>query len=53
MKDRFPVRADLVAVVTNEQQRNPQTAMPPFGLNRILTAAEIEKIDEISGESIT
>jgi len=44
MKARFPVRADLVAVLTNEQTRNPQTAMPPFGRNRILTPAEIEKI---------
>jgi sulfur-oxidizing protein SoxX len=44
MKTRFPVRADLVAVLVNEQTRNPQTAMPPFGRNRILTAPEIEKI---------
>jgi len=44
MKDRFPNRADLVAILTNEQTRNPQTVMPPFGRNQILTSAEIEKI---------
>ena len=44
MKTRFPNRADLVAVVSNEQVRNPQTVMPPFLKNHLLTAAEIEKI---------
>jgi sulfur-oxidizing protein SoxX len=44
MKSRFPNRADLVAVVSNEQARNPQTVMPPFLKNHLLTAAEIEKI---------
>ena len=44
MRERFQKRADLVAIVTNEQSRNPQTVMPPFGANRILTPDEIEKI---------
>ena len=44
MKERFPNRADLVAILTNEQSRNPQTVMPPFGANRILTPQEIEKV---------
>ena len=44
MRKRFPNRADLVAVLVNEETRNPQTAMPPFGVNRILTPAEIENV---------
>ena len=44
MKERFPNRADLVAILTNEQSRNPLTAMPPFGVNRILTPQEIEQV---------
>jgi len=44
MKARFPNRADLVAILTNEEARNPQTMMPPFGRNQILTADEINKI---------
>lgn len=44
MKARFPDRADLVAILTNEEARNPQTIMPPFGRNQILDAHEIEQI---------
>jgi sulfur-oxidizing protein SoxX len=44
MKARFPDRADLVAILTNEEARNPQTMMPLFGRNHILTADEISKI---------
>ncbi len=44
MKSRYPNRADLVAVVSNEQGRNPQTVMPPFLKNHLLTATEIDKI---------
>lgn len=44
MKSRFPNRADLVAILTNEEARNPQTMMPPFGRNQILDAAEINHI---------
>ncbi len=44
MKARFPNRADLVAILTNEEARNPQTIMPPFGRNLILDANEIEQI---------
>ena len=43
-KARFPNRADLVAILTNEEARNPQTMMPPFGRNQILDADEINKI---------
>jgi L-cysteine S-thiosulfotransferase len=44
MKTRFPDRKELVAIVFDETKRNPQTAMPPFGRNLILTDGEIEAI---------
>jgi len=44
LKTRFPNRSDLVAILDNEEARNPQTAMPSFGRNRVLTAPEIQKI---------
>jgi sulfur-oxidizing protein SoxX len=44
MKARFPDRKDLVAIVTDETKRNPQTVMPPFKRNLILTDQEIESI---------
>ena len=33
-----------VAIVTDETKRNPQTVMPPFGRNRILTEQEINAV---------
>jgi L-cysteine S-thiosulfotransferase len=44
IKSKFPDRNDLVAIVTDETRRNPQTVMPPFGRNRILTEQEIGAI---------
>jgi sulfur-oxidizing protein SoxX len=44
VKKRFPDRAELVAILNDETKRNPQTPMPAFGRNAILTADEIEKI---------
>jgi sulfur-oxidizing protein SoxX len=44
MKARFPDRKELVAIVFDETKRNPQTVMPPFGRNLILTDGEIEAI---------
>jgi sulfur-oxidizing protein SoxX len=44
MKTRFPDRKDLTAIVFDETRRNPQTVMPPFGRNLILTSAEIDAI---------
>lgn len=44
MKARFPNRADLVAILKNEQERNPQTVMPLFGRNLILDDREINQI---------
>jgi sulfur-oxidizing protein SoxX len=37
-------RAELIAIVNDETKRNPQTVMPPFGRNRILTEQEINAI---------
>jgi L-cysteine S-thiosulfotransferase len=44
MKERFPKRADLIAIVSDETKRNPQTVMPPFKRNLILNDKEIEAI---------
>jgi L-cysteine S-thiosulfotransferase len=44
IKSRYPDRNELVAIVTDETKRNPQTVMPPFGRNRILTEQEIDAV---------
>lgn len=44
VKARFPDRADLAAILMNEEARNPQTVMPSFGRNLILSPAEIEQL---------
>lgn len=44
MKERFPDRKELVAIVSDETKRNPLTVMPPFKRNLILTQQEIESI---------
>jgi L-cysteine S-thiosulfotransferase len=44
IKSRYPDRNELVAIVSDEAKRNPQTVMPPFGRNRILTEKEIDAV---------
>ena len=44
IKSKYPDRNDLVAIVSDETKRNPQTVMPPFGRNHILTDREISAI---------
>ena len=44
IKSKYPNRADLVAILTDETLRNPLTVMPPFGRNRILTEQEISAV---------
>jgi sulfur-oxidizing protein SoxX len=44
IKAKYPDRNELVAIVSDEPKRNPQTMMPPFGRNRILTEQEINAI---------
>lgn len=44
LKAAFPHRKDLYAVIFNEQARNPQTLMPAFGTNAILTPKQIGQV---------
>jgi sulfur-oxidizing protein SoxX len=44
MKARFPDRKELYDLISDESKRNPQTVMPPFGTNHILTPDEINKV---------
>jgi sulfur-oxidizing protein SoxX len=44
IKSKYPDRSELVAIVSDETRRNPQTVMPPFGRNRILTDQEINAV---------
>jgi sulfur-oxidizing protein SoxX len=44
IKAKYPNRDELVAIVSDETRRNPQTVMPPFGRNRILTEKEISAV---------
>jgi L-cysteine S-thiosulfotransferase len=44
IKSKYPDRNELVAILYDETKRNPQTMMPPFGRNRILTDREINAI---------
>jgi sulfur-oxidizing protein SoxX len=44
MKARFPDRKQLAAAIYDETKRNPQTVMPPFGRNLILTDREINDV---------
>ena len=44
IKSKYPDRNELVASVTDETKRNPQTVMPPVGRNRMLTEIEISAV---------
>ncbi len=44
MKSQYPDRKELAAIIFDETKRNPQTVMPPFGRNLILTKQEIEQV---------
>jgi L-cysteine S-thiosulfotransferase len=44
IKSKYPDRNDLIAIISDETKRNPQTVMPPFGRNRILTEQEINAV---------
>ena len=46
MKARFPDKKVLRAQIWDATERNPKTAMPPFGRHRILTEGEIDLIVE-------
>lgn len=44
IKARFPDRDALYRIIWDEEQRNPQTVMPPFGKDLILDKKEIEEV---------
>lgn len=44
IKARFPERTTLYQHIYDETRFNPQTVMPPFGRNKILTEREIQDI---------
>ncbi len=44
MKQRFPDPAKLRAIIYDEQANNPDTIMPPFGRNKVLTAEQIDAL---------
>jgi len=46
MKARFPDKAKLRAQIWDATRANPNTIMPPFGRNKILSEGEIDKIVE-------
>lgn len=44
MRARFPDRRQLLRQIWDASVANPNTIMPPFGKNRILSAEEIDLI---------
>ena len=44
MKARFPDASRLRAIIYDEQANNPDTIMPPFGRNKVLTKEQIDAI---------
>lgn len=46
MKVRYPDRQVLRAQIWDASVKNPQTRMPPFGRNRILTEEEIDLVTD-------
>ena len=46
MKARFPDKADLRAQIWDSTAANPNTIMPPFGKNQILSEKEVDLVTE-------
>ncbi len=46
LKERYPNREDVVAIIRDETLRNPATVMPPFGRNLLLSDREIRSVVE-------
>lgn len=46
MKARFPDREILRTQIWDAKVRNPESSMPPFGRNRILTENEIDLVTD-------
>ena len=50
MKERYPDRAKLRAKIWDATAANPDSVMPPFGRNKILTDQEVDLVtDYIQG----
>jgi len=46
MKERFPDRAKLRAQIWDSTAAKPDSVMPPFGRNKILTEQEIDQVTD-------
>lgn len=46
MQARFPDKARLRAQIWDATKANPNTIMPPFGLHKIMSEGEIDKVVE-------
>jgi sulfur-oxidizing protein SoxX len=46
MKSRFPDKQKLYDQIYNASKANPNTIMPPFGKNEILTKKQIEAVTD-------
>jgi len=46
IKERYPDRAKLRAQIWDATVANPDTSMPPFGRNKILTEQEIDLVTD-------
>jgi sulfur-oxidizing protein SoxX len=46
MKARFPDKAKLRAQIWDSTKMNPNSIMPPFGRQQILSESDIDKIVE-------
>ncbi|MCU7864503.1 MAG: sulfur oxidation c-type cytochrome SoxX [Candidatus Thiodiazotropha sp. (ex Lucinoma borealis)] len=46
MKSRFPNKEDLHKQIWDATEKNPESAMPPFGKHGILSEADFEKVIE-------
>ena len=46
IKERYPDRAKLRAQIWDATVANPNTSMPPFGRNKILTEQEIDLVTD-------
>jgi len=44
MKHRFPDFAKLTAAISDQRALSPQTIMPPFARNKILTPEQIDAV---------
>lgn len=46
MKERYPDKSKLRALIFDARSNNPHTIMPPFGTNKLLAEDEIDKVVE-------